>query len=279
MKIFEVRSTYPCLVKWHAGEEFLEEGYVLQFDKPEKLFIYPTTGRREDVPFVLDMEAHFYPVKVFDVDDKRIFYLQPNSLGTMAKEKITLNSKTINFKIASTFVEVETDEIIKNCECIKPKTYEIISYEKFAILKIKGENSDQAIVFDSENNSLTSVTASRIDFENGELICEKQGREEKFVFADGNLVKTKSLQTVSRNPKITGMLFLQKLKNGEYREASLLVSDRLGSNEEKLAAYFGEIQDFFALDDNQFLVIKKSGHYVVKLDLNEDKIANIEILD
>lgn len=279
MKTYELRSTYPCLVKWQSGEEFLEEGYSLQFDKPEKLFIYPTTGRREDVPFVLDMEANFYPVQVFDVEGRQIFYLQPNNIGTMAKEKISLNSKTINFKIASNFVEIETDELIKSCECIKPKTYEIICYEKFAILKIKGEKSEQAIIYDSENNSLSCVTATKIDFENGELICEKHGREEKFVFAEGNLVKTKSLQTISRNPKITGMLFLDKLKNGEYREASLLVSDRLGSNEDKLQAYFGEIKDFFPLDENKYLVIKKTGHYVVKLDLYEDKIVNIEILD
>lgn len=279
MKTYQLFSKYPCLVKWQDGEELIDEGMSLQFDKPEKLYVYPTTGRREDLPFVLDMNANFSPVRVFSLGEKEVYFLEESPSGVVAKEKITANGKNLSFKIATNKVEIETDEVIKSCEICKPKTYEIISHENFVILKIKGERYDQAVIFNCDNNSLNSVSASKIDFIDGELICEKYGREEKFVFAEGELVKTKSLQTLSRNNKIIGMLFLQKIKNKEYREASLLLSDRLGSNEDKLVAYFGEIQDFLPLDETTFLVIKKSGHYVVKLDLNEDKIVNIEILD
>ncbi len=280
MKKFEVRSAYPCLVKWKGGEEFLEDGLALTFDEPQKLFIYPATGRREDIAFVLDMNATSPQAKLFSLDDRELFYLEENCADClMLKESLSVNGKNLNFEIGSATAKISSEAIIKTVNILKPKTYQLLSHDNFAILKIKSEGSDQVIAYNVETNAIEIINASKIEIADGQILCQRFGHEEKYIFAEGKLVKTKSIESVSRNPKITGLTFLQKIKNKEYREASFLVSERLGANEEKLSAYFGDVKNVLPLNENEFLIIKKAGHYQVRLETKEDKVVNIEIKD
>ena len=280
MKKFEVRSAYPCLVKWKGGEEFLEDGLSLTFDEPQNLFIYPATGRREDIAFVLDMNSSTPQAKLFSLDDRDLYYLEPSSADCLlVKESLSVNGKTLNFEIGSTTLKIESDSLVRSINILKPKTYQLSSHDNFAILKIKSDGSDEAIIFNTETNAVQTITASKIEITDGQILCERFGHEEKYIFAEGNLVKTKSIESISRNPKITGLTFLQKIKNKEYREASLMVSERLGANEEKLSAYFGDVKEVLPLNETEFLIVKKAGHYQVRLDTKEDKVVNIEIKD
>ena len=280
MRNFELRSKYPCLIKWSKGEDFLDEGLALVFNQPEKLYVYPATGNKGDIPFVLDMNSNNIPAKIFSLDDKDIYLLDRNmSDALIVKEQLTVKGQKLKYFIGSQTLKIESNKIIKTFSIIKPKSYEIISYNNFAILKIKGNNSDQTIIFNIDNNESQIIEGNKIEITDNELVVEKYGREEKYILTNGKITKIKSLELLTRNPKIIPLSFLQKIKNKEYKEACLLVSDSLSPSEEKISSYFGEIKDFLTLNENEFLVIKKTGHYVLKLDLNDNKISNIEILD
>ena len=256
----------------------MEDGIVLNFSEPQRLFIYPATGRREDVAFVLDMNRPCDRVKVFSLEDEKLFYLDDRSASVInVKESLSVSGKNLTFEIGSDSVKIDDGHISAETAIIKPKTYQLTSHEKFAILKIKSALEQQAIIYDTENSQITSLSGSKIEITGGEIVCEKFGREEKYIIADGTLAKIKSIENLSRNPKTLGITFLNKIKNKQFSEACQMLSERLSANEDKLAAYFGEIKDVLPLNENEFLIVKKSGHYVTKLDCREDRIVNIEI--
>lgn len=280
MKNYQLRSALPCLVKWKGGEEFLEDGVVLNFSEPQRLFIYPATGRREDVAFVLDMSSQNERVRVFELEDEIIYFLDENAGSSIAvKESIAVNGKNIEFELSGRTVRITNDGTICTADILKPKTYRLSSHENFAILKIKSARGEEAIVFNTDTNSLTSIEADKIEIAGGEIICEKLGREEKYVIADGVLAKTKSIENFSRNPKILALTFLQKVKNKQFSDACSLLSENLHASEDKIAAYFGEIKNILPLNEKEFLIAKKSGHYITRLEQREDKIVSIEIKD
>ncbi len=280
MKNYQLRSALPCLVKWQGGEEFLEDGLVLNFNQPTRLFIYPASGRREDVAFVLNMSLPSERVKVFHVEEETIFFLDENSSSSIAvKETISVGDKNIEFELDGDSVKIVNADKICSAHILKPKTYRLQSHENFAILKIKATSLEEAIVFNSETNSITCIEAEKIEIVGGEIICEKQGREEKYIIADGTLSKIKSIENFSRNSKILGLSFLQMVKNKQYSAACNLLSENLHASEDKIAAYFGEIKNILPLNEKEFLIAKKSGHYITRLEQREDKIVGIEMKD
>ena len=277
MKTFQLRSTFPCLVKWNGGEEFLDETAYLEFDSPQKFCIYPALPSRTALPFMLDTQSNLCPARIIDISQCRIFFLDAPEYSTTVKESLRVNSKTINFKISNNFVEIENDEMIKTCSCIKPRSYQLFSHDKFAILIIKSDRAQQAIVFDSANANISRLQADKIEFKDGELVCENANLQQRHLITSEGFIQNNNLQPSPRNAKTLCATFLQLLKEKQYSRANNLVCESLNSSQEKLAEYFGEFQNFFALDETKFVIIKKSGHNVVTFGLKDDKICDIQM--
>lgn len=275
---YEFRSAVPCLIKYSGGEEFLEDGQALVFDKPEKFFVYPAA--KGYASFVLDCNSNNNPVKKFELADRVLYYFSKTStMQISVREKITLDGQEINFVIGQSHVEIEHADTIRRVESIFPKSYEITTREKAAILKIKSQAQQQLVAFNIETAQLTSMIYDKIEIMENEIFCELFGKEEKYIFTGGELIKVRSADIQTKNSKILGMLFLQRVKDKQYKDASALLSSYLSPSEEKIAAYFGEIENILPLSENTFLLDKKTGPLVVKLDLQNDKIINIEIVD
>ena len=164
-------------------------------------------------------------------------------------------------------------------EIEKPKTYSLFSIESHALLKIKSTSVDELIDYNTISHSLEKICASQITVEGSEILCETNSLQEKYAIIENKLVKVKSNPSSSRNSLVTGMLFLQKLKNKQRKDACLMVAESLEATEEKLEEFFGDFDDFFPLSQNTYVLIKKSGHEVVQLDLTENLVSSIKMLD
>lgn len=275
---YEFRSAVPCLVKYDGGEEFLEDGQSLVFDKPEKMFVYPAA--KGYASFVLDCNSSSCPIKKFELTNRVLYFFSSDSPSQIrVKETLNVGDNEVKFVIGQNFVEIEHENSIRKVESIPPKTYELFSREKIAVLKIKGNEQQQLITFSTASSAVLSLTYDKIEVVENEIFCEKFGKEEKYIFSDGSIVKIRSANVQTKNSKILGMLFLQKVKEKQYKDAGTMLSTYLSSSEEKIAAYFGEIENILPLSENTFLLDKKTGPLVVRLDLQNDKIINIELVD
>lgn len=275
---YELRSAVPSLIKYPGGEAFLEEGQALVFDKPEKLFVYPAAKGYSS--FVLDFNSNRCPIKRFELADRLLYFFEHCSNPQISvKEKINIDGSDVNFIISQNYTSIDFEKTSRRIETITPKSYEVFSREKTAILKIKSQNQQQIIIFNTETSQLATYTYDKIEIIENEVFCEKFGKEEKYIFSNGELIKVRSVDNQTKNSKTIGMQFLQKVKYKEYKDASALLSTYLASSEEKIAAYFGEIDNILPLSENTFLLDKKTGPLVVKLDLQNDKIINIEMID
>ncbi len=281
MKKIEIRSEYPCLLKWKNSEQFLDEASSLCFDTPECFFVYPATGKRGDIAFVLDLsqlDRRF--CQTFNLEDRTLCLLtRPSTTLIKVKEKVSVQGKDVSLTLSNSQASFETDERIVSVEVISPKTYELSAFENFAILKIKGSASEQIVVLNLENYEIFCEEGNIVEFDRGEISCQKNGKEEKFSLVNGHIVRAKIFESPPKNPKIIPLKFLEKIKNHDYKSATAMMWDSLNASEEKLSAYFGEIKKIVPLSFDKFLIVKKAGHYIVKLDLLDEKISNIEILD
>lgn len=281
MKKFELRSEYPCLIKWQESEAFLDEASSLIFETAEILYVYPATGCRGDIAFTLDLSQ---PSKIFcecyNLDQQTLCLLTSKSKKVLkVKEKTSVKGKEVSVCISQNETSFETDDRIVIAQTIHPKTYELSSFENFAILKIKDSSQEQILLFNIDSAKLFSEEANIIEFNSGELSCQKNGKEEKYSIVNGEIVKSKTFEPALKNEKIIAYKFLEKIKNHEFKVATTFLSDSLNSSEEKLSAYFGEIKKIIPLSISKFLVVKKSGYYVVRFEVKDEKISNIEILD
>lgn len=281
MKKFELRSEYSCLIKWQGSEAFLDEASSLIFETAEILYVYPATGCRSDIAFTLDLSQ---PSKIFcecyNLDQQTLCLLTSKSKNVLkVKEKTSVKGKEVSVCISQNETSFETDDRIVIAQTIHPKTYELSSFENFAILKIKDSSQEQILLFNIDSAKLFSEEANIIEFNSGELSCQKNGKEEKYSIVNGEIVKSKTFEPALKNEKIIAYKFLEKIKNHEFKIATTFLSDSLNSSEEKLSAYFGEIKKIIPLSISKFLVVKKSGYYVVRFEVKDEKISNIEILD
>ncbi len=280
MKSIELRSEYPCLVKWAKNEEFLDEASCLTFLNPEILYIYPATGKKDNIAFVLDLsQINKNFCQQFNLEDRQLCLLTENPPLITIKDEITLNERKIQLALSTEEAKFETDERIVTVQTIQPKTYELSSYKDFVVLKIKGLSEEQIILLNINTYDIFNEIGSIIEFSNGELSCQKYGKEEKFSIVDDRIIRAKTIEPQTKNSKIVALKFLEKIKNREYKSALSLMWENLSPSEEKLKAYFGEIKKILPLSQEKFLIVKKSGYYVVKLEMLDNKISNIEILD
>lgn len=280
MKKIELRSEYPCLIKWKGGEEFLDEATSLFFSNEQLLFVYPATGKREDVAFVLDLsqlDKNF--CQVFNLDDRTLCLLTKSSATTKIKEEISINGKQVKLLLSNSYAEFHTDEREVTVQTLPPKTYEFSNYENFAILKIKSLSAEQIVLFNINTNQTFSQEANIIEFDRGEISCQRYGKEEKFSIDEDKVVSAKSYEPLPKNPKVLPLKFLEKIKCHDFKSAINFLQDGMSASEEKLSAYFGEIKKILPLSSNKFLIVKKSGYFVVEIQTNGEKISNIEILD
>lgn len=275
---YEFRSAIPCLVKCQSGEEYLEDGQALVFDKPEKLFVYPAA--KGYASFVLDCNSNRCPIKRFELADRVLYYFSSTPSSQISvKESLSIDGSEINFVIGQSYVEIEHDNTIRKIEIATPRSYELFSHEKIAILKIKSSESQQLITYNIENSQTSILTYDKIEIVENEIFCERMGKEEKYIFSNNDIVKVRSIDIQTKNTKALPMIFLEKVKNKQYKDANAMLSTYLASSEEKIAAYFGEIENVLPLSENTFLLDKKTGPLVVKLDLQNEKIINIEFAD
>lgn len=275
---YEFRSTIPCLVKYQGGEEFLEDGQSLVFEKPLKMFVYP--AQKGYASFVLDCNANVCPIKRFALPDRILYYFSENTKPKICvKEKTSIGATDVTFIIGQNELQVECNNIIKSIPSISPKTYELTNHDKLALLKVKGEKSEQLTIVNTLTNQITNLVYDRIEINDDEIFCEKFEKEEKYQISDDGIIKVRSIPSQIRNTKILGMSFLEMVKAKQYKDACTLLSDRLASSEEKIAAYFGDIDEILPLSENTYLLDKKTGPLIVKIDLNKDKIVNIEMVD
>src|SRR5699024_6969095 len=123
------------------------------FDTPECFFVYPATGKRGDIAFVLDLsqlDRRF--CQTFNLEDRTLCLLtRPSTTLVKVKEKVSVQGKDVSLTLSNSQASFETDERIVSVEVISPKTYELSAFENFAILKIKGSASEQIVVLNLEN--------------------------------------------------------------------------------------------------------------------------------
>lgn len=279
MKKFVLAAAFPCVVTSLEGSAILEEGVTLEFDSPARVFIYPASGRREDVAFVFDMSNPSPRARIFSLPETEYFYLDSALSSVSAREKLSIDKNVLTFTIANDNLTIDDGSLIKVTPILKPKTYEITTLEHLAIVKIHSLGAEQLVIYNPQTASIRTITGDKIEIIGSEIICEIGAREEKYNIIEENLIKTKSISSISRNNKIIGMRFLEHIKNGEYSSAASLLDNSLSSSEEKLVAYFGQIRSYIPLDKNHYGVITSSNEYILRLDTSDAKITNIEILD
>lgn len=280
MKKIEIRSEYPCLIKWKGGEEFLDEATSLLVSKQDLLFVYPATGKKEDVAFLLDlsqMDKTF--CQVFNLEDRTLCLLTKSSSITKIKEEILVNGKPVELVLSNSYAKFSTDERELCVQTLPPKSYELSSYENFAVLKIKSLSAEQIILFNITTNQIFSQEANIVEFDRGEISCQRYGKEEKFSVLDDKIISAKTYEPPPKNPKVLPLKFLEKIKNHDFKSAITFLQDNLSASEDKISAYFGEIKKILPLSLENFLIVKRSGYYVVKIQTSGEKISNIEILD
>ena len=204
MKKIEIRSEYPCLIKWKGGEEFLDEATSLLVSKQDLLFVYPATGKKEDVAFLLDlsqMDKTF--CQVFNLEDRTLCLLTKSSSITKIKEEILVNGKPVELVLSNSYAEFSTDERELCVQTLPPKSYELSSYENFAVLKIKSLSAEQIILFNITTNQIFSQEANIVEFDRGEISCQRYGKEEKFSVLDDKIISAKTYEPPPKNPNST----------------------------------------------------------------------------
>lgn len=280
MKKIEIRSEYPCLIKWKGGEEFLDEATSLFFSTPELLFVYPATGKRDDIAFVLDLsqpDKNF--CQIFNLEENTLCLLTKSISSIKIKEEVLVNGKSVNLILSNSNAEFNTDERIAYVTTLPPKTYELTSYENFVILKIKSLSAEQIVLFNTVTNELFSEEGNIVEFDRGEISCQRYGKEEKYSIVENEIIRAKTYEPPPKNAKVLPLKFLEKIKNHDFKSAISFLQDSMSASEEKLSAYFGEIKKILPLSLNRFLIVKKSGYYEVEIQTSGEKISNIEIID
>ena len=89
---YKLKSSYPCLVKTNNEAFDIDENDILEIEGEERLFIYPLSYSRRNIPFYINLNdlKDCDKFSVFDIDDDILIFLNKTErVRSFAKESLS----------------------------------------------------------------------------------------------------------------------------------------------------------------------------------------------
>lgn len=298
MKKNVVISSYDFLAIAGKKEYFIEAGQRLELEETSQLSIYPCTHQRA-MAFILNLnqerDSNFY--NVINCKDEKIYYL---SNGAFCKNYIiatqTINGNDCRFELG------ENQVIINYLQHKKVLTLSN-NFQKYqtgimgdcVYLLLTSTSQQDLILFNSSTARVDLLSGDRIRITSANILLSKSidniARhiiEEEYIITNDGLVKnSQAINYASGRPiivtasQVIPYAFLEAIQVGDISLASsyLDVSMQRKIDDEHLKEYFGEIQKFYPLDLNTYIVKTREGSELYKFIIEDGKICEIENID
>lgn len=292
---YRIIPAYECLVISGQEQIFLQEGEILEFDNPVLLSIYPTQNNRINYAFNLNLASTSESVRYQVVQhDNQVDYFLTNGIScenfiivpvtindNICKLELSENRVTIKYKqhkkkinLASKFTKYKTG-ILSNCV--------------YCLLTCTAK--ENLIIFDTISGKVTSLNGDEIKIntnnivltENIDNVARHVIQTEYVITAEGLTETSKQISYQAGRPVIVTIpqtmpyAFLEAIsvQDTELAFSYLDISMKRKVDSQHLLAYFGQIQNFHAIDTKTYLVNTTESKKIYKFITNDNKITEI----
>ena len=111
----KLKSSYPCLVKTNNEAFDIDENDILEIEGEERLFIYPLSYSRRNIPFYINLNdlKDCDKFSVFDIDDDILIFLNKTErVRSFAKESLSFNDDKCDISISENVLRFENKNAI-----------------------------------------------------------------------------------------------------------------------------------------------------------------------
>lgn len=285
MKI-TLKSSYPCLVKVKDESFDIDENDLIEIEDENEVFVYPLLYNRHNFPFVIKLNnlKNTERYSVFEMGDKTLIFLKKQEeIQTYLKEKLEFQVEKCEIKIGNNYISFETEKtLVKYFLKKNILNFHTFKIENFACVELDGE----VFAFNVNSSTLFSFKGNEIEFEKNLLkiksnLDDSQNRKKSSIYEfSGDNVKTISKNFEYKNQanekNLIPYQFLEALKAKDYVFAKNLLGGKLEKiDEEKLADFLGNFQNFYPLTLNDFIVEKSGELDVLSFILVGNRIDDI----
>ncbi len=280
-----VKTTYPCVIK--AKNDFVElnENDNLECEDEDFVFVYPKSALA--LPFCINLNQPIDSDKVSFVKHNNQHFAileKPQLVFSYNKESVSVGGKTCKIFIGNNRLVFEGANHITKCKCLhKTISYKISHSSKFVFVAFEKD----FYAFNVLTEKLSHFSGENLSFENNVLSITKRFddfscREKTFsvLFEDGISIQNESyISSVNQDKKLLSFLFLEAVKSKDFACATVFLSERLQKRikKENLSQFFGEIENFLPLNENEFLVLSKTCKNYVSFEIKDEKICDISL--
>lgn len=285
----KLKSSYPCLVKTNNEAFDIDENDILEIEGEERLFIYPLSYSRRNIPFYINLNdlKDCDKFSVFDIDDDILIFLNKTErVRSFAKESLSFNDDKCDISISENVLRFENKNAIIEYELEKAfLSFRVFKLENFACVEL---DSCLVYAFNMKDNRFLLFKGNEIEFEKDLLklkdnLNDCEDRRKSFIYKfSGDKVEIEKSEfshtDLHLNKEMTAYRFLEALKVKDYAFAKNFLSGNLKNIKEKeLSNFLGNISNFYPLSTNDYIVDSKNFKNLVRFDIKSGMINDISV--
>lgn len=297
MKNFYIHTPFDCLIICNKEQTYLQAGQILQFDVAQTLSIYPTENNKNNIAFILDLNHKEDDSRYLYVnfDNEEHFYLKSCQVcQNYILSKAATSNNTCQFEIGENNLIMTTPNFKKKLNL--SKNYE--SFQTGAIGEffycILSNKEEEKLILLSTSGDIETFTGEKISLTHNSFtlsqsiddIARHTIDEEYMIVGDKIIDKNRQIgyqlgrAVIANAEQVIPYAFLEavKFKDFELAFSYLDITMKRQLDKAHLEEFFGQIQEFYAINNENYLIKNKNDKKVYRFVLNENKISEIEIL-
>ncbi len=293
MKKYKIITAYPCVIKSQNQTLGLDKNCTLIIEGEKKVSVYPV-GKTDKFSFNIEFDRlkdspYFSTV---ENEDEVIIYLidgiksenaQVVTFGTNASSHIEIENDSVTF-FSSNFKRKVITGTFDNFDC----------YQKYDIMlaHLYDHNKHLIVAFNKKNGKAKSFKADKVEIKNDAFILtqnlndyagqkvtytlslEREGLKKKNSSFSYSFDDKPKLSTCDR---IIPFVFLEAVKAENFELAKNYLANSLEIDIDKLKDFFGKLDYFFPVSDNQFCFHSGEGLQKLIFEIKNEKIIDIDV--
>lgn len=296
MEKIKITASYDCLITSKEQQLFVKEGQSVYCKDNEILSIYPTGKTKQKVSFCLDTshatDTQFF--KVATLNEKKVFFLTNGQICESRQISILkIDQQPCKIEIGKNLIEIEyghNKKIVSLSESYNKYNVGVLSTNAYILLT--NENKQELLFYSTKNNEVEAIEGDEIKISSNLITLTKNleniarhiiqqeylATEEGLIKKDSHIDYHNGRPIICTVPQTVPYAFLQAMEVGDLQLASsyLDLPLRRRIDQQHLQQYFGQIQQFFHIEKEKYLVLSLNEKQIYNFCLNDNKISEIE---
>lgn len=281
-----LKTPYSCLIKTQNDIVELDPNDNLEVEDEKVLFVYPQTAN--GIPFCINLiqknESSFYSFAKHQ--DKMLILLEnQQQLQIVQKESLNFSGKNCEIEITLNSIQFSSSKksIKYNCPH-KCNNYKVFKIKSFACVQFDSD----LYAYSIDKNKLLHFCGDEMNVEGETLTLTKRMHDSlsrtktaKYKFDDEVTLESENFEYNENNSSnnLIPFKFLEGVKAKDFKYLRSCLSENLQKSisDENLKKFFGNIQNFLPLTENEYLTISNNQKNYVTFSMKNGKIDDISM--